>query len=55
LHTSTVNRRLIEAGLKSQIAAVKDILTDEHRAGPSFFFHLFFFGALKKIVPYLLI
>jgi len=33
LHTSTVNRRLIEAGLKSQIAAVKDILTDEHRAG----------------------
>ncbi|EFX74969.1 hypothetical protein DAPPUDRAFT_251247 [Daphnia pulex] len=33
LHTSTINRRLIEAGLKSKIAAVKDILTDEHRAG----------------------
>jgi hypothetical protein len=33
LHFSTINRRLIEAGLKSKIAAVKDILTDEHHAG----------------------
>ena len=33
MHTSTVNRRLKELGLKSNIAAVKDILTDEHRAG----------------------
>lgn len=32
-HISTINRRLIEAGIKSNIAAVKDILTDDHRAG----------------------
>jgi hypothetical protein len=29
-HISTINRRLIEAGIKSNIAAVKDILTDDH-------------------------
>ena len=33
MHNSTINRRLKELGLKSNIAAVKDILTDEHRAG----------------------
>ncbi|XP_045024558.1 uncharacterized protein LOC123469599 [Daphnia magna] len=33
VHILTINRRLIEAGIKSEIGAVKDILTDEHRAG----------------------
>ncbi len=32
MHTSTINHRLREVGLKSNIAAAKNILTDKYRA-----------------------